>query len=191
MAGKDEVFIVADGELSLAVTLPSSNTHSGNSKGFLVNKVSGDIVNKGDAEDAAKRRVSSSKLQTFVEGVETVAKVSILVTSTSLYRARHLPKPYLLLQVDTKLMQLDMDKYKDFLEKNFQLKEQIEAIIHSNISDFLSPLPFLKGIKETQRSMLAAMCKYEALSEGQDLFREGDEGDKVRTHFVSQVSSVD
>ena len=82
MSGKDDVFIIAIGELSLAVTLPSSNKHSSNSKGFLANKVSGDIVNKGDAEESAKRRVSSAKLQTFVEGVETVAKVRQTHTHT-------------------------------------------------------------------------------------------------------------
>ena len=76
-------------------------------------------------------------------------------------------------------MQLDMAKYKEYLDKNPTLKEGIEAITHSNIADFMAPLPFLKGIKETQRSMLAAMCKYEALDTGEDLFREGDEGDKI------------
>ncbi|GMH73829.1 hypothetical protein TrLO_g7099, partial [Triparma laevis f. longispina] len=77
MGGNEDIFVVASGEMSLAVTLPSSNTKSGNSKGFLASKVAGDIVNKADTTTMAKRRVSNAKLQTFVEGVETVAKVSL------------------------------------------------------------------------------------------------------------------
>mmetsp|Transcript_27356 Transcript_27356/g.51873 ORF Transcript_27356/g.51873 Transcript_27356/m.51873 type:complete len:643 (+) Transcript_27356:165-2093(+) len=155
LCGQDDIFVVASGEMSLSVTLPSSDTKTGNSKGFLASKVAGDIVNKGDTENQAKRRVSNAKLQTFVEGIETFAKT------------------------DTLLLMADMEKFDEFLNHNPSLKTQIEAITHSNISDVMKPIPFLKGIKDTQRQMLAAMCRYEALGAGETCFREGDDGEKL------------
>ncbi|GMI08839.1 hypothetical protein TrRE_jg2152 [Triparma retinervis] len=149
------MYIVAKGEMELSTVIPTTQRKTGFQKGFLCSKFAGDIVNKKSTEKDAKRRVSKAKLQDFVEDVSLYAKV------------------------DSTLMVCNDEKFKNFLKTHESLRPLMQQIVKSDISNYLAPLPFLKNIKESQISLLAAMCKYEAFEEKATLFNQGDEGDKL------------
>ena len=66
-----------------------------------------------------------------------------------------------------------------FLSKYQDLADPINAIIRSHIETLLSNIPFLKDVKESQLSVLATMCRYEALGENAIVFEENSPGDKL------------
>ena len=113
-------------------------------------------------EKDAKRRVSHAKLQDYVEDVNLFAKV------------------------DTVLMVCDSEKFEKFLSEQESIRPEIENITKSDIGGYLEPLPFLKGIKESQITVLAAMCRYEAMDASTNLFAQGDDGDKLYILLAGQ-----
>lgn len=151
----DKMYIVAKGEMELSTVIPTTQRKSLFQKGFLCSKFPGDIVNKKSTEKDAKRRVSKAKLQDFVEDVSLYAKV------------------------DSVLLECNEEKFEKFMKEHESLRSLMQQIVQSDIGNYLSPLPFLKGIKESQISLLAAMCKYEAFDGKATLFNQGDEGDKL------------
>jgi CRP-like cAMP-binding protein len=148
---------VATGELKITTTLPSDNKAAGNAKGYLCNKVAGDIINKGQAQKDAKRKVSQAKLGNLV----SVDDLNIETRTDSL------------------LLGMDEAMFDTFLTKHSSIRPSMELITKSNIADSLKQLPFLQGIKESQMNLLAAMCRYEAFDEKAYIFNQGDSGDKL------------
>ena len=66
-----------------------------------------------------------------------------------------------------------------FLEKHKDLAEPINSIIHSHIETYLSNIPFLKDVKESKLSVLATMCRFEAMDKDKVVFEENSPGDKL------------
>ncbi len=66
-----------------------------------------------------------------------------------------------------------------FLGRHQDLAEPINSIIDSHIETYLSNIPFLKGVKESQLTVLATMCRFEALDKEQIVFEENSPGDKL------------
>jgi len=74
----------------------------------------------------------------------------------------------------------DMSEFDTFLSTlTPDVKSECEKITKSVIGGALETLPFLSGIKKSQLTMLAGMCRYEAMVAGQNVFNEGDQGDKL------------
>lgn len=150
------IYVMCKGQLEMSTLLPTSNNKSGQSRGYLCKKVAGDIVNKKATNNDAKRKVSSAKLHSFVEEVQTVATEESLI------------------------MIADMLRFDTFLSTlSPPIKQKVEKMTNSVIFDALESLPFLIGMKKTQLTMLAGMCRYEAVGEGENIFCEGDRGDKL------------
>ena len=66
-----------------------------------------------------------------------------------------------------------------FLSRHKDLAEPINSIINSNIETYLAKIPFIKGVKESQLSVLATMCRFEALDKDQIVFEENSPGNKL------------
>ncbi|GMI27742.1 hypothetical protein TeGR_g381, partial [Tetraparma gracilis] len=153
----NDIYVVASGDIEITTTLPSENKNSGNTKGYLCNKVAGDIINKGQSQKDAKRKVSHAKLGTFV----SVDDLQITTRTEAL------------------LLGSDPALFEAFVDAHPEIKTSIDLITKSNIADSLKPLPFLKDIKATQLQLLAAMCRYEAFDTNTNIFNQGDSGDKL------------
>lgn len=98
---------------------------------------------------------TQKKLQMFVEEVETRAsKKSLLLFS-------------------------DTNTIKSFLAKYPELAEPFNAIIGSTIENHLAKITFLKGLRVSKLSLLAKMCKFEALEANQMVVEENTPGDKL------------
>ena len=69
--------------------------------------------------------------------------------------------------------------FESFLSKYPELSDPFNAIISSHIETYLSNIPFLKDIKPSRLTLLATMCKYEALDSDQIVFQENTPGDKL------------
>mmetsp|Transcript_27239 Transcript_27239/g.40085 ORF Transcript_27239/g.40085 Transcript_27239/m.40085 type:complete len:615 (-) Transcript_27239:563-2407(-) len=162
----DSIYVIADGEIELSTIIPSENTKVDN-LGYLCKKRPGDIVNKRQTQKEAVRKISmkNKKLEHLVEDVQTKARSRVI-----------------LLRGDLKLID-------SFLSNHPDLSKSINSIFHSDIEACLSSLPFLSGVKESQLTLLAAMCRYEALDAKQTVFEEGSEGSKLYI-VLSGVTSV-
>lgn len=77
------------------------------------------------------------------------------------------------------LLQSDKILLDSFLERHQDLADPINSIIHSHIETYLSNIPFLKEVKESQLAVLATMCRFEALDKDQIVFEENSTGDKL------------
>lgn len=151
---QDNVYVVARGGLDLKTTLPK--THSKiESSGFLCKKFLGDIIFQPQSQELANRKLTWGKLENFVEQIQVVSC-----------------QDSLLLHTDRK----SLDK---FLLKHKDLAGPINAIIDSHIETLLSNIPFLQGIKASQLSVLARMCRYEALDKDKVVFEENSPGNKL------------
>lgn len=150
----ENVYIVARGELELKTVLPKTHGKV-ETRGFLCKKCPGDIIYQPQSQKLANEKLSTRKLETFVEKLQTVSC-----------------KDSLLLHINRK----SLDK---FLSKHKDLADPIDAIISSHIETLLSNIPFLRDIKETQLSVLASMCRYEALDKDEIVFDEKNPGDKL------------
>ena len=66
-----------------------------------------------------------------------------------------------------------------FLQKHPELSCPINSILDSHIETYLGKIPFLKNVKASQLSVLAAMCRFEAMSENEVIFEEKSPGSKL------------
>lgn len=73
----------------------------------------------------------------------------------------------------------DENAFSIFLERHSELAFPFNAIEKSHIETYLSQIPFLKGVKESQLVVLAAMCRYESLDANEIVFEENSPGDKL------------
>lgn len=80
---------------------------------------------------------------------------------------------------DSLLLQSERKSLDSFLERHPDLAEPINSIINSHIETYLSNIPFLKDVKESKLSVLATMCRFEALDKEQIVFEENSPGDKL------------
>ncbi len=150
----DHVYVVAKGELELKTVLPKSKGKI-ETKGFLCKKHEGDIVFQPQSQKLATDKLTMRKLESYVEMVQTIAC-----------------KDTLLLHANKKTL----DK---FLVRHKELADPINAIINSHIETILSQIPFLRDVKGTQLSVLARMCRYEALDKDEIVIEENSPGDKL------------
>ena len=163
-APDNDTFIVASGAMELSTNVPSSERKSLFTKGFLCNKCPGDIINKGGVEENAKRRVTQAKLRDLVDDLALYAKEASV------------------------LLRCNDVKFEQFLVKHSALRKDLEHITKCDISECLTPLPFLKDIQESQRTVLAAMCRYEAIDHDAIIFNQGDPGEKFYMLLNGEVS---
>jgi len=97
----------------------------------------------------------SKKMEIFVEQVETWAcKDSLLLCS-------------------------DEGALNSFLAAHPDLSTAFNAMLGSHIETYLSNIPFLQGLKASKLSVLATMCRYEALDANSTVFEENTPGDKL------------
>ena len=97
---------------------------------------------------------------------------------------------------DSVLLFLDRGRQKKFLKKYPNLRDVVEVLMHAKIDNFLSKLPFIKAETDHYNAqgrhtaeedeaehdglgMLSSVCKYQAFSEGEPIFCEGEYGDKL------------
>ncbi len=80
---------------------------------------------------------------------------------------------------DSLLIYSDGQAFHSFLSKHTNLANPFDAILCSHIETYLANLPFLRGVQESKLSVLAAMCKYEALDANKVIFEENDAGNKL------------
>ncbi len=80
---------------------------------------------------------------------------------------------------ETLLLHSDKALLDSFLSRYEYLAKPFNAIISSHIETLLSNIPFLSGVKESQLSVLAAMCRYEAVDKDKIVFEENSEGNKL------------
>lgn len=97
------------------------------------------------------------------------------------------------IQIDVKypckLLCSDKKTLEGFLDNHQNLSSPIKSIISSQIHHYLATLPFLKGIKNSQIHVLAAMCRYEAFDKKQIVFEKNTTGSKLYI-VVSGSASV-
>ena len=86
--------------MEITTSLPSEHKQSGHTKGYLCNKVAGDIINKNQAQSEAKMRVSQAKLGKFM------AEEDMTVTA----------------KVDSVLLGIDREAFEGFLAVNEELR---------------------------------------------------------------------
>ena len=77
------------------------------------------------------------------------------------------------------LVYSDEEAIKTFLVKYPELTEPFNAIIGSHIETYLSNIPFLESLQASKLSVLATMCRFEALEANQIVFEENTSGDKL------------
>ncbi len=77
------------------------------------------------------------------------------------------------------LLYSDKEAIKSFLVKYPELTEPFDAIIGSSIETYLSKIPFLENLRSSKLSLLATMCRFEALEANQIVFEENTPGDKL------------
>ena len=75
-----------------------------------------------------------------------------------------------------------------FIQNYPELAKSINSITHSHIENYLANIPFLQNVKDSQLNVLAAMCKYEALSKDQIVFEENSPGSKLYIILSGSVS---
>jgi len=149
------VYVVAEGDLELSTTLPVVPRQKIDTSAYLCKKKPGDIVNQQQTKKEAERRVEQRKLKRFVDDVKTSSCTKSLVLQC---------KPSLL---------------KEFQSQNPELYVKVDALIKADIDQFLTTLPFLRDVKESQLHVLAAMCRYEAYDSDEMVFEEGTYGSKL------------
>jgi len=82
------------------------------------------------------------------------------------------------------LLMLNWEQYKKF-ESNPKTKESgldiamLNALMQTNIADYLSRLPFLKIVPSGKLEILSSMCQYELAAKDEIICNEGEMGDKV------------
>ncbi len=91
---------------------------------------------------------------------------------------------------DSLLICSDGQAFHSFLSKHTNLTNPFDAVLCSHIETYLANLPFLRGVQESKLSVLAAMCKYEALDANTVIFEENDAGNKlyILLHGVATIS---
>ena len=178
------VYIIATGDLELSTTMADPKMKIEH-KGYLCKKHPGDIISKPKEQGLATKEVSglccftiplgpclntrnspqlneilqlnpkTKKMERFVEQVETWAsKDSLLLCS-------------------------DESALNSFLAAHPDLSTTFNAIIGSHIETYLSKIPFLQGLKASKLTVLATMCRYEALDANSVVFEENTPGDKL------------
>uniref|UniRef100_A0A7S2KVM8 Cyclic nucleotide-binding domain-containing protein n=1 Tax=Leptocylindrus danicus TaxID=163516 RepID=A0A7S2KVM8_9STRA len=165
--GNDDIFVIATGELKLSTSIPNECTKL-ESSGYLCRKRPGDIVTKMSTQNDVKRKSSlgtSQKLQAMMAEELTIVACS-----------------------PTILLGVNQEKLQAFLQRNPLLSSPIKAITDTMIFDNLSKIPFLRDVKESQMSVLAAMCRYEAIDGDMTVFEEGTFGSKLYIILVGEVS---
>ena len=80
---------------------------------------------------------------------------------------------------DSLLLYNEREAFDSFLTKHPDLADPFNAIISSHIETYLSNISFLEGVKASKLSVLAAMCRYEALDADNTVFEENTPGDKL------------
>ena len=161
----DDVYLVAEGELELSTILPDA-ANKIDSAGYLCKKRPGDIVTKTSSKQDAQRKVSLGKKVSdlVIEDVTIVSCSSTLLLSAS------------------------QEKLNSFVATNPSLKVSITIITNSMISDKLAKIPFLCHVKDSQLSVLAAMCRYEVIDSSKVVFEEGSLGSKLYIVLNGEVS---
>lgn len=88
----------------------------------------------------------------------------------------------------TLLLYATQESLNLFLSKNTCLQAPIAMITNSMISDKLAKIPFLYHVKDTQLTVLAAMCRYEVIDSSKVVFEEGSSGSKLYIVLDGEVS---
>lgn len=73
----------------------------------------------------------------------------------------------------------DKKYMSSFLANHPELSSPINSILDSHIECYLGKIPFLRSVKESQLSVLAAMCRFEAMDENKIIFEENSPGSKL------------
>ena len=80
---------------------------------------------------------------------------------------------------DSLLLCSDEAAVKMFMAAHPELSIPFNAIVSSHIETYLANIPFLRGLKSSKLSVLATMCRYEALDANCTVFEENSTGDKL------------
>ena len=60
-----------------------------------------------------------------------------------------------------------------------ELNSPVNSIFDSHIESYFGKIPFLKSVNESKLSVLAAMCRFEAMDKNTVMFEENSPGSKL------------
>mmetsp|Transcript_3277 Transcript_3277/g.6674 ORF Transcript_3277/g.6674 Transcript_3277/m.6674 type:complete len:659 (+) Transcript_3277:197-2173(+) len=172
---KNTFFVVAKGGIEVIAILPTIQKKTDNIREFLCKKKQGDMVYipsvKHLISESNKREMSSREQKMY--GVKREHKnILDMIDSVNIIANQ-----------DSSLLMLNWDKYKTFeasaKEKGGLDVAMLNALMQTNIADYLARLPFLKIVPAGKLEILSSMCQYELANQDKIICKEGEMGDKV------------
>ena len=79
----------------------------------------------------------------------------------------------------SKILYSDEKCMNTFLLNHPELSSPVNSILDSHIESYLGKIPFLKSVNESKLSVLAAMCRFEAMEKNTVIFEENSPGTKL------------
>ena len=151
------LYIVAKGEVDLSTTYPDHTKVE--ASGYLCRKREGDVINLKHTREDARRKasVNSNKIDDLIE--------EIIVTASG--------------NTETLLLCADMEQMNCFIDCHPELSNIIASTATTQIEDKLLQVPLLQQVPRSKISVLAAMCRYEAIDSKQTVFEQDDKADKL------------
>ena len=151
------LYIVAKGEVDLSTTYPDHTKVE--ASGYLCRKREGDVINLKHTREDARRKASanSNKIDDLIE--------EIIVTASG--------------NTDTLLYCADMEQLNCFVDIHPSSSKIITSTKTTQIEDKLLQVPLLQKVPRSKISVLAAMCRYEAIDSKQTVFEQDDKADKL------------
>ncbi|GMI07699.1 hypothetical protein TrVE_jg4979 [Triparma verrucosa] len=169
-------FVVAQGGVEVIAVLPTISKKTDNIREFLCKKKEGDMVYIPSVKQLiseSNRREMSTREKALYGTKKEHKNILQMIDSVNI-----------LSMTGATLLMLKWEKYHNFeamcKQKNVDFNlGMLNALMQTNIVDYLQRLPFLKVVPSGKLEILSSMCNYELKGPGGIVCKEGETGDKV------------